>query len=587
MTQSNVPQSKLYIRSEVLAAIDAINRLPNPSRGDKLKQLKRLQALGDQACVISVLVKELQRTKSKSVLTIISELLMELGNIETLKDPLWGVIQNQNNSDDVKDTANIVLRHLGDVTDPSIYLDYLEDPAGLINRETARMLEISAKNPEALIDFIDFIFSLPVDEQLNLIQSLQKDYSTAYTLNIFIPGILAKPPQETMALLITILGNSQSARAAKFLQDHQSWFQSTPELGRVIKNALNKLRMSGALREELLARKQKPHPLLQDTKPYKAFATIADGIGNSAIILSREHENGELLVVSVAISDIHGVIDCFGFYDLSKNDFDKLLEKLHEENTKIQVPISFCLQKLAAAERLNYQNQFRIPYEYVCWKVVLETGDDPEESESGAKNPAEAEPVDTLGFSEALARPEWMDASNRLYQHPDFSTWFLEEGDHPVVTDVLKRVLDACEETMQHCTGNLEATEKENEEMLKLGQLESVFISTLDAFSDALVHGILNSEWREILMARLADAAYLLNEQKAFTFAQLAATEVIKLREYKGVETPLNGFIKQYGRRCVEEDLLRLKQEFAKANHYANPELFEHLVDQVLTCWEF
>ena len=56
-------------------------------------------------------------------------------------------------------TANLILRHLGDNSDPDLYLEYLEDPKGLIGRETERMLEVSSENPETLIDFIDFHFA--------------------------------------------------------------------------------------------------------------------------------------------------------------------------------------------------------------------------------------------------------------------------------------------------------------------------------------------------------------------------------------------------------------------------------------------
>ena len=85
---------------------------------------------------------------------------------------------------------------------------------------------------------------------------------------------------------------------------------------------------------------------------------------------------------------------------------------------------------------------------------------------------------------------------------------------------------------------------------------------------------------------RLADASILLNEQNAGTFSGLAATEVKKLRDYQGNQTPLTGFIQQYGRRCIEEDLLRLKQGAVSSTELKNTKAFEHLVDRVLTVWE-
>lgn len=571
MSQSQPPASKLFVRSEVLAVIDYLNTLDEPSKQDKNKQLKRLQAIGDQDTVQRILVKELQRATSLRIIQIVSELLMEVGSIDSLQDPLWAIIQNPQSSDDIKDAANVILRQLGDPTDPNLYLEYLDDPAGLINRETERMLEVSTRNPEALIDFIDFIFSLPVDEQCNLVRSLQADYPAEYLLNIFIPAIMALPPYETLELLLTMLGEMRTPRTALFLKENEDWFQSDPRLAKAHKKSLNSLKIAGLFREDKLeeARKElaQPHSLVTQSTLYQCYATIPDGIGNQGIVMSRERENGDIVMMSVAINDLHGIIDCFGFYELSKADFHKLIEKFHEENTKIHAPHTYCVYKLRQAEALNQQNKFRIPYEYGCWKVLLS---DPELIAD--------EPLAIVDLSKQWANQEWASASISLYQHPDFSTWFLEEGDHPVVTSILENVLDVCAKTM--------ANSGEEDRVITLSQLENVFVDTLDHLADAMVHGLLSSEWREILTNRLADSAYLLNEQKANTFACLAATEVQKLLAYKGVETPLEGFIKHYGRRCIEEDLLRLKQGALTSVELKNTETFEHLVDTVLTAWE-
>lgn len=577
MSQSTPPLSKLFIRSEVLAVIDHLNLIEEPSRQDKLKQFKRLQNIDDQVTVQRILVKELQRAVSGKITQVIAELLMELGSIQTLQDPLWNIIQNPESSDDAKDGANLILRQLGDQSDPNLYLDYLDDPSGLITRETERMLEVSTRNPEALIDFIDFIFSLPVQEQCNLIRSLQADYPPEYLLNIFLPTILALPPQEVLELMLGSLGELRSKRSALFLSEYQDWFQNDPNLSKIIKKSANALKIAGLYREETLeeARQENrlPHPLISQSTLYQCFATIPDGIGNQGIVISRERENGDIVMMSVAINDLHGIIDCFGFYELSKPDFHKLSEKFHEENSKIQTPLSYCLDKLQQAEALNHQNRLRIPYEYSCWKVLLNDPDQP---------PSDI-PLDKVAMCAEWAHAEWHSASISLYQHPDFNTWFLEEGDHPIVTLILEDVLILCVQAMADAT--------EAEKAARLQQYSNVFIETLDKLAEAMVHGLLSSEWREILIYRLADAAYLLHQQKTMTFCGLAATEVQKLLSYQGPESSLDGFIKHYGRRCIEENLLRLKQGTSNVPVPGQVALnktdtFFHMVDSVLSAWE-
>lgn len=575
MTQTPPPASKLFIRSEVLAVMSYLGTVEDPSKQDKIKQVKRLHAIEDQETVQKILVKELQRASSSQNLQIITELLMELGTIENVQEPLWALIENPKTEDDVKDAANLILRHLGDETDPNLYLEYLDDPAGLISRETERMLEVSTRNPEAQIDFIDFIFSLPVDEQCNLIRSLKEDYPMEYLEHLLVPALMAQPPLETQELILLTLVDIRSASCAFFLHEYQPWFQQDPSLAKAHKVAVNTLKLAGLYRDDVFERYQsepkQSHALIEQSQLYQCFATIPDGIGNQGIVVSRERDNGDIVMMSVAINDIHGIMDCFGFYELSKSDFQKLTEKFHEESSKVHAPPAYCLAKLREAERINFKNQFRIPYEYTCWKVLIVNT--PE-----AKEPA----PDLLEESLNKAKPEWYEASVNLYHHPDFSTWFLEEGDHPVVTSILEDVLEVCARMMA------ESTDEAGQPVANASQpdLEATFIQALDRLAEALTHGLLNTEWRQILINRLADAAFLLGEQKAHTFSALAATEVLKLQNYQGVETPLNGFIQHYGRRCVEEDLLRLKQGAQQGDTFPSRETFEHLVEQVLTTWE-
>lgn len=573
MTQTPPPSSnKLFIRSEVLAVMSFLTAVEAPSKQDKLKQIKRLQAIHDQVAVQKILVKELQRTSSTSALQVVAELLMELGDITVLQEPLWALIENGSTPDDVKDISNLILRQLGDETDPNLYLDYLEDPAGLINRETERMLEVSTRNPEAQIDFIDFIYSLPVDEQGNLIRSLKDDYPIEYLQSLLIPALLAQPPMETQELILSILSEVRTKECALVLHDYQHWFTEFPYLNKAHKKAVSTLRLSGIYREELFEQYRKdlsqPHALTEQSTVYQCFATIPDGIGNQGIVVSRERENGDIAMLSVAVNDLHGIIDCFGFYELSKQDFQKLSEKFHEESSKINASPVYCLQKLKEAEQVNRKNQFRVPYEYTCWKVLLDDS-------------ANESSIDLIHHTKQWANENWHDASVNLYHHPDFSTWFLEEGDHPIVTSVLEDVLEVCARAMAECLDeNNEPVES------KLEPLTTAFVVALDQLAQSMVHGLLNSEWREVLIHRLANASYLLNEQKATTFAGLAATEVQKLLAYQNEETPLNGFIRHYGRRCVEEDLLRLKQGAHIGDTFPSKETFDRLVSHTLKVWE-
>ena len=105
--------------------------------------------------------------------------------------------------------------------------------------------------------------------------------------------------------------------------------------------------------------------------------------------------------------------------------------------------------------------RFRLPYEYSCWKVMLDD--------------VSAEPIQTVPQVLQWANEKWVAASGNLYQHPDFLTWFLEEGDHPVITEHLGEVVRYC---TQHRDVNPEA-----------------FAAQMEAFAEGLMRGLMQTEY--------------------------------------------------------------------------------------------
>lgn len=522
------PPSKLFIRSEVLAVVGFLMTVEGVAKHDRAKQLKRLRDIADRKAVLGILIKELQRTTNRSALQVISDLLTELGELDTLREPLWELIQTPGLTDEVKDTANLVLRHLGDESAPELYLEYLEDPIGLINRETQRMLEAANQNPEIVIDFIDFIFSLPQGEQVRLVQSLQVDYPPDQLVNLYLPMVQADCPEEIRLLILRQLGQVRDPQVVQCLTTLENYSEVGSEAYRAIQKSLRELKLAGV--EASVPVPAVPNAITEESQLYQCYATLPDGIGNQGMVLSRRWPTGDVTLVCVALNDLHGILDCFGFFQMAGEDFDKIVDKFHEGSAKIQVPPEYGVARLEAAEGLNWERCFRIPYEYSCWKPLLSD-------------------ISLADWSVPLERccewadPKWASLTEHLYTHPDFQTWFLEEDDHPVATDVLGTVAEEARQAVS------EAWETDR------------FVARMDTLGEALVQGLMATEWRDLLLRRLADAAFLLNCQGLHSFCAMAATEVLKLVSYGTVEDlPHVGFIRQYGRRCVEEELLRLQQ---------------------------
>ena len=210
--------SKLQIRSEVMLMLQHLNALDEMPKEQQDNYLNKLRSIKDINYVVEILVKELSRADYKKG-QLISFFIQELGDLDSLKDILWSYIKSPRSSDDLKDLAGIILKSLGDQTDPEEFLNYLEDPKAIVDKETQKLLEVASVNPEAQIDFLDFLFSLPENEQINLVSSLKEDYSSEYLVNVIAPALEAKPSIKLEEELIKILGETRSQLAVPVLND--------------------------------------------------------------------------------------------------------------------------------------------------------------------------------------------------------------------------------------------------------------------------------------------------------------------------------------------------------------------------------
>lgn len=541
--------NKLMIRSEVVAVLQHLTTVQHLPKQERIKQLKRLKDLNQRDMVEEILVKELRRAQSMEMIRVITEFLMDIGSLDTLSDPLWSVIREVETTDEMKDAANLILRHLGDNTDPNLYLEYMHDPEALIERETERMLTISTENPEALIDFIDFILTLGTEDQKRIVATLQTEYTSDALVNLYIPLLESDPNPTLWELLIQILSETRSAEAAQLLARLNTWpADKLPVPKRLLEKALIQLKLSGAHQPETQT-KTPSHPMILGTELGECYVTISDGIGNQGLIFSRKRPNGDVSMMCVAINDQHGVVDCFGFYDLIPADFHKICDKFHEGVTKIRVPASYCVYKLKAAEAINFANFTRIPYEFRCWLPLTD--------EVSPNPPADYQDL------HAWANPTWTVETHNLFQHPDFNSWFWEQGDSPLVTDPLQQVEALTEKT-------LSASSK-----IDADAYQEALLSIAKAFTQAL----LASDWVAMMQPRLAEAAYLFHCQNTKTFCQLAATASLSLKNLDPEFHTQGGFVLTYAKKCIAEALLRYRIGHPQYEQLAP------LVDSVLTAW--
>ena len=64
---------------------------------------------------------------------------------------------------------------------------------------------------------------------------------------------------------------------------------------------------------------------------------------------------------SVVINDLDGIIDCFGFNDISKADFSKIIGRFEQYAERIEVLPEYCKYMLDNGEMINKMNNNTFP----------------------------------------------------------------------------------------------------------------------------------------------------------------------------------------------------------------------------------
>ena len=353
--------NKIQIKAEVLATITALATSAQPNSA----LLTELKMIEDKKTVLDVLIKELVNAPEQKAL-LICWLLTELIDKDTLNNELWDVIKSPEYNDHIKMIAFNMLKDLGNKIDYDVISGYFEQFNELINKETKELLDTAIMNPEAQIDFMDFLNAINDDDKIILIKSLEEDYSHDALANILIPVFIFYMNTEVGNTALDILGRSKSQLAYHALENAKTY---APEnLQAKISKAVSELKMGG-IRVDKTEEFYKN--ILKESKPYKTYVSFPDGHGNMAIIFSRIRENKSLQFLAIVINPRYGILDSFGFNTMTERDFYKIVDKFYNYQEKYEVSPGIVKYLLRQAEENSHINQEPIPYEYICWQSIL------------------------------------------------------------------------------------------------------------------------------------------------------------------------------------------------------------------------
>lgn len=354
--------NKIQLKAEILTVISKLQTLADTSKVDSVMEV--LLGQEDKKLILDLLMREFVKTKEDKAF-ILSYLMLRLTEKEQLENALWTSLKSPTVSDYNKALILNLLKDMGNRVDYNDVDEYFEAPDEIIESETKELLHSAIMNPEAQIDFLDFLEALPYEDKVTLVQSLGDDYSDDALANILIPVFLHDPTSRIAKIALEILGKTRSQLALHALEEAMEF--ADEDIIPAIKRNISALKLSG-VREDNAVDFYKE--VLSDSKPYECYTSYPDGHGNQALIFSREREDETIQFLAVVANDTWGIVDCFGFNQITKNEFERIVARFYGDEDSVYINQTVLKALLTNAENIVHRNGEIVSYEYICWRTI-------------------------------------------------------------------------------------------------------------------------------------------------------------------------------------------------------------------------
>lgn len=412
-------ENKFLIKSTIVETIEALMEL-TPEEYDLIPEmLVNIRKIQDTETLFKLLISEYFKETAEKRLNVIIYTMNEVFEKEQLKELLWSLLKSRHYNDETQNKILFLIKSLGEIVNYDEYVKYFENPDAVIDKDTESLINAATFNPESQIDFLDFISTLNDSDWRFMLDSLSDDFQGDNLANIFVPLVyLNMHNEEKLNYLIDIIGKTSSALAIKPFEDIIQHSLSE-KCAKNAKRQLNFLKLKGKNQKQADAFYLKA---LENSTFNEAYTSYLDGHGNQCLIISRKAQDGSYQYFSAVVRDLHEIIDCFGFYELSEDEYQKIIKRFVQTQRLIKIHQNVALAIFEAAEKYSMDNNLAIPYEYFCWKNLL------------------ADETNKFDLTEKLKEPKNPKYARFEFNEDSFvsfETWFFDEND-----DFFKKTLD-------------------------------------------------------------------------------------------------------------------------------------------------
>lgn len=360
-----MPQlSKLQIRAKVLSAISEIKTIQDLNVDNLNFFVDFFSDIDDKKSLFDIFIKEYLKLNEKEY-SFCSCILKEIIPADYMENKIFEFLKSSAYSDELKYKLVQLLRIIGTENSIEAIPQYFNNPQEILDKETKKLLSMAMYNPETMLDFLDFIYSVSNSDKKLLLDSLLADYKGDELANIIYPVLYSDFDKDIKLFVIEILISTKSSIGLGAI-NYLLKTSDDKDISNSCRLALKKLKLAGASDEkETVCIKE----IIKDSTPLNAYSTIPDGAGNQAIIITREHDCGSIIFAAFVVNDKAGIIDCFGFYNISQNEINRIITKFYKSEGKYQVPIEYAKYQLSKAENITTELKKTFPYEFICWNT--------------------------------------------------------------------------------------------------------------------------------------------------------------------------------------------------------------------------
>lgn len=458
-----MPQlSKLQIRAKVLSIISEVKALQYKNEQELKKYIRQLDEIEDKQSMFDIFIKEYIKIDNEDDYLFCSCLLKTVVPVDYITEKSMEMLKSSL-SDEYKYKIVQLLRITGGEYNYSELPSYFENPQEVMDLETKRLLDSAVFNPESMLDFLDFVSAVSEKDKSLLLKSLNMDYKGDVLANIVYPVLYSDFSDEFKLQAVDVLIETKSSLAIEPFE-YLLEVSNNDEIINTCKKGLKILKIAGARKEKA---DEYFKQIIKTSQPADFYVTIPDGSGKQAFLITRVHDNGSYSLAAIVISDILGIVDCFGFFNIPENEILKIIKKFADSEGQYKVPKEYVKSRLQMAQKLNIKNKIFYPYEYICWKPVVHDVDNLGET---------IESYDSSNCKmQNLSKNDVMDLLTKEYTF----RWFFTAGDNEVIKKVTDEIYSLQEFNIKDINKMLKNSIKEIFDENTLKQWEDRFYNLI------------------------------------------------------------------------------------------------------------